>query len=99
MSTLGRFWRGELRLGELFWVWGILGGGVVGLFLTLFALLLLAMEMPTWAALGLLALDVPVNLYLLVGVWRSAGRPEVGPDTRLTARVAISAWALLMCLV
>jgi hypothetical protein len=99
VNALRRFWQGDLGLGESFWVWGVLGGGVLALFITIFALMLLAFEAPPWAAVAMFVLDVPVNLYLLIGVWRSAGRPQVGADVRLAARVAIVAWALLLSLI
>lgn len=34
-------WRGEVPLGRAFWLWGVLGGGVVALFATILALALL----------------------------------------------------------
>ena len=48
MTALRRFWRGELPLGEAFWLWGILGGGVVSLFATLLAVMLLSFDAPAW---------------------------------------------------
>ena len=51
-----------------------------------------------WALLAVLAFvaHVPWNLVLLVGVWRSAGRPEVGRDTAHLARLIIAAWAVAL---
>ena len=39
---------------------------------------------------------LPWNLVLLVGVWRSAGRPEVGRHITYLARSAIVAWAVAL---
>ena len=39
---------------------------------------------------------VPWNLVLLVGVWRSAGRPGVGRDTAHLARLVITAWVVVL---
>jgi hypothetical protein len=64
-----------------------------------FALMLLAFEVPTGWVVALMVLHVPANLYLLVGVWRSAGRPGVGPDLRLVARLDMGAWALVLSLI
>jgi hypothetical protein len=99
VTALRRFWQGDLPLAEAFWIWGILGGGVLALFLTVFALMLLAFEVPTGWVVALMVLHVPANLYLLVGVWRSAGRPGVGPDLRLVARLVMGAWALVLSLI
>ena len=98
MTALLRLWRGALPLGEAFWLWGILGGAVVNLFLSLAALLLLAMEFPPALALLVLVAPIPYNVLILVGVWRSAGRPEVEPRRRASARTAILLWFLLLCL-
>ncbi len=86
------FWRGEVPLGRAFRPWGILGGGVVALFATVLALALVTAGAPAWLAALVFAAHVPWNLVLLVGVWRSAGRPEVGGDTAFLARLAIAAW-------
>ena len=44
MWTIVQFWHGNLPLGRAFWLWGILGGGIVSLFSTLLALALLTAE-------------------------------------------------------
>jgi hypothetical protein len=36
---------------------------------------------------------------LLVGVWRSAGRPEVSPASANLARLVILAWVVVLSLV
>lgn len=98
MSALGQFWRGHVPLGEAFWLWGILGGGVLNLFATLAAVMLLTSEAPAWAAAGVFAAPIPANIALLVGVWRSAGQPDIGGDRRLLARTVMTGWIVLMCL-
>ena len=80
MRTIIGLWHGEVPLGRAFWLWGVLGGGVVALFATILALALLTGGAPAWLAVLAFAAHVPWNLVLLVGVWRSAGRPGVGPD-------------------
>ena len=96
MRTIIELWRGELPLGRAFRLWGILGGGVVALFATILALALLAGGVPAWLAVLVFVAHVPWNLVLLVGVWRSAGRPEVGRDTAHLARLVIAAWAVAL---
>src|SRR3712207_3225131 len=97
MRSVVELWRGELPLGRAFWLWGVLGGGVVALFTTLLALALVTAGAPTWLAVLVFAAHVPWNLVLLVGVWRSAGRPEVGRDTAFLARLAIAASGWWRC--
>lgn len=98
IRTIVEFWRGGLPLGRAFWVWGVLGGGVVSLGATLLALLLLAAGAPGWLAALVFAAHIPWNLVLLVGVWRSAGRPEVSHTTANVARLAITVWVVALSL-
>jgi hypothetical protein len=44
------------------------------------------------------AADIPWNLVLLVGVWRSAGQPKVSRDTASFVRVAMAVWVLILSL-
>src|SRR3954453_14318612 len=89
VRTVVEFWRGDLPLGRAFWLWGILGGGPVNLLATMSALALVVAGTPTWVIVVVFVAHLPWNLGLLVGVWRSAGRPEVGRDTAPLARLAI----------
>jgi hypothetical protein len=93
------FWRGGLPLERAFWLWGILGGGIVSLFATLLALMLLAAGAPAWLAVLVFAVHTPWNLVLLVGVWRSAGRPGVSRATANLARLVILLWVVVLILV
>lgn len=98
-AGLRRFWLGLVPLGESFWLWGILGGGVVNLFGTLFALIPLTLGGPAWITVALIVLHIPINLFLLVGVWRSAGAADVSGNARMLARLCMSVWAFLLSLV
>jgi hypothetical protein len=71
----------------------VLGGAAVGLFSTLLAVALLAAVALAW-----LAAHLPWNLVLLMGVWRSPGRPEVGRDTAWLARTSILGWVVALSL-
>ena len=90
------FFRGGLPLGRAFWFWGILGGGIVSLFATLLALTLIAAGAPAWLAVLVFAAHIPWNVVLLVGVWRSAGRPGVSPAVASLARLVILAWLVVL---
>jgi hypothetical protein len=98
VGTIGELWRGALPLGRAFWLWGVLGGAVVSLFSTLLAVALLAAEAPIWLAALAFAAHLPWNLVLLVGVWRSAGRPEIDRGTALLARTFILGWVVALSL-
>ena len=99
MNSVRTFWRGGVPLGEAFWLWGILGGAVFNLFATLLFVFLVTAEVQAWLVALLYAAHLPVNLLLLVGVWRSAGRAEVKRDTGLLARAAIVVWVAVLILI
>jgi hypothetical protein len=96
MRAVLEFWRGGLPLGRALWLWGILGGGVVNLFSTLLAVALLAAGASLWLAALVFVAHIFWNLVLLVGVWRSAGRPEVNYDTARLARMIIVTWIVIL---
>ena len=98
IPTIVEFFRGGLPLGRAFWLWGILGGGIVSLFSTLLALTLIAASAPAWLAVLAFAAHIPWSLMLLVGIWRSAGRPEVSPAAANLARTVILAWVVVLSL-
>jgi hypothetical protein len=98
IRTIVEFFRGGLALGRAFSLWGILGGGIISLFSTLFALTLVTAGAPAWLAVLVFAAHIPWNLVLLVGVWRSAGRPEVSPAAANLARTVILAWVMVVSL-
>ena len=98
IRTMVEFWRGGLPLPRAFWPWGILGGGIVSLSTTLLALMLVAAGAPAWLAVLVFAAHIPWNFVLLVGVWRSAGRPEVGHAAANLVRLTILIWVVVLSL-
>ena len=98
IRSIVELWRGDVSLGRAFWIWGIVGGGVVSLFATLLALMLVAAGAPAWLAVLVFAAHIPWNLILLVGVWRSAGRPGVSRAAANVARLAMFAWVVVLSL-
>ena len=96
MRAIIEFWRGNLPLGRALWLWGILGGGIVCLFSTLFALALLAAEAPAGFAIVDFAAHIPWNLVMLVGVWRSAERGGVSREIAYGAHLLILAWVIAL---
>jgi hypothetical protein len=60
--------------------------------------MLVAAGAPAWLAVLAFAAHIPWNLILLVGVWRSAGRPEVSRAAANVARLVILAWVVVLSL-
>lgn len=106
LSRLSDLWAGRMRLSEAFWTYAIFWGFLINLAATLASLALLvalggdaaSKEWAPLAALALHLLPLPYNLAVLVGVWRSAGQPEVKATAALLARLAVVAWAAAMIL-
>jgi hypothetical protein len=99
MARLSELWTGRLPLSVAFWTYAVFWGFLLNLAATLGSLAVLAASSggapETSMALLSAALHVaplPYNLAVLVGVWRSAGRPEVSPQLRLLARTVILGW-------
>lgn len=76
MTRLRRLWAGDLPLHEAFWTWAVAGGLLVNLASSLGFLALIVADRPLAALLVGYAPSVPYNLVVLVGVWRSAARPD-----------------------
>src|SRR3954465_8003679 len=96
VRTVVEFWRGDLPLGRAFWLWGILGGGLVNLLATMLALALVVAGAPTWVIVLVFVAHLPWALLLLAGLGRVAGRPKVGRDTAPLARLAIIGWVVAL---
>jgi hypothetical protein len=60
--------------------------------------MLVAAGAPAWLAVLVFAAHIPWNLVLLMGVWRSAGRPGVGRAAGNVARLVILAWVVVLSL-
>ncbi len=63
---------------------------------TVLALALLTAGAPAWLAALAFAAHLPWNLVLLVGVWRSAGRPGVDRDAAFLARAVMIGWVVAL---
>ncbi len=107
LSRLSDLWSGRLPLSTAFWSYAVFWGFFVN-FAALAASLVLVMAgppshgtAPNWPIyLAVLAhiLPIPFNGAVLVGVWRSAERPENSPLLSLAAKLAIVVWALALVL-
>jgi hypothetical protein len=95
MDRLKALWRGEMRLGEAFWTWTVLGGLFVNVSTSILFLILITYDRPVPALIVGYGLSLPYNLLALVGVWRSAARHD---GTALEADLARGASAVLLAI-
>jgi hypothetical protein len=115
IGTLRSLWAGRLPLKDAFWTYAVFWGLLINVAAGVAALALIvagkaaAPAMAPGAVAGasmlpLLALalhlaPVPYNIIALVGVWRSAGRPDSPPSAALAARSATLALFAVLLLV
>jgi len=97
-KLVAALWSGEVPLARAFWEYAILWGTLLNLVTTLGAFMLLEAEGQEGAAVALLLLPVPYNVFMLVAVWRSAARYEGPPHWAQLARAAIALWVALASL-
>jgi len=102
-SRLGDLWCGRFPLGTAFWNYMIFWGFLLNVAATVAAMAVLVaaggdaeQRWAAWLSLTFHLLPLPYNTVCLVGVWRSAAAPEVGPTPRLLARLAAVLWSAAM---
>jgi hypothetical protein len=93
MSELTTLHTGTVPLARAFWSWAIAGGLIINL-LTTFGFLILTSADHTIAALIVgYGVSIPYNIWVTIGVVRSASNPEASagvPSNRARAFVAIT---------
>lgn len=85
-------WRGEAPLARVFWVDMLLTGTIVNALATILAACLLSAGVPTPLVGIAYFAPLPLNIFLVVALWRSAAAAE--GMTATAARVAAVAWLL-----
>ena len=80
MTVLGRLWRGELELATAFWNWAVFGGLIVNVSSSALFLVLIVNGHPISAILAGYAVSIPYNIFVSVGVWRSAAHHPGDPN-------------------
>jgi hypothetical protein len=95
MGKLGRLWRGELALGDVFWNWAVIGGLAVNITTSLAFLALISSGQAIAALVVGYLFSVPYNILVGVGVWRSAARYE-GPRRHAELARLVSAIGLTL---
>ena len=74
MALAKALWEGRCPLEETFWWYGVAYGFLLNFFTSLLFFLLLVNDANmAWVALAF-AIPIPYNLFVVVAVWRSAGR-------------------------
>jgi amino acid transporter len=106
MTRLADLWAGRLPLSTAFWSYAVFWGFFINVAALAVSLIAVMAASPSgvesqwnWAIyFAVLAhvLPIPFNAMVLVGVWRSAERPENPPLQSLAAKLAIAAWAVAL---
>src|ERR1039457_4692302 len=73
MAVIREVWGGYRSLGETFWLWGVLVGSIMVGFGGGLATMAAIQEFNSlWPIFVLLAITLPLNVWLMVGLWRCA---------------------------
>jgi len=94
MGQLKALWRGDLELRDAFWNWAVFGGLLVNLASSALFLVLLSLDQPLPAFVIGYGFSIPYNVFVVVGVWRSADRhggPQFVADLMRWATVVLMA--------
>ena len=74
MKHLNLVWHGELSLEKVFWEWAVFGGLLVNVTSSILFLTLVLNNYIFAAVIVGYGISLPYNLFVSVGVWRSAER-------------------------
>jgi S1-C subfamily serine protease len=100
-GSWGRHWRGELTLGAAYWGNGVLLAVVIGLVTGLFAKLVAvgtnSVALGVFLAILFWTFFIPLFIWQVVGIWRSANRHTSRGGTWLAA--ALAKFVLVMAVV
>ncbi len=89
-------WAGEVPLRQAFWQYAVVYGLLLNLITTLAFLVLIARDANTALIVLAFASPVPYNVFMVVAIWRSAGRYP-GPKTWADlARLGIVIWMVVL---
>jgi hypothetical protein len=91
-EALRRRWQGEAPLRQVFWEEMLFAGTALNVATTLLALFLISAKAPVALAVVVFFATLPLNCFLVVAVWRSAGAASA--TTALAARLTSIAWFL-----
>ena len=89
---VGKRWRGEVPLDRVFWTDMLFIGTAVNVATTVIAMVLIASDGPSVLVVAVFFSPLPLNVFLVVAVWRSA---EAASATgAFAARTASLVWLL-----
>jgi hypothetical protein len=94
-GRMTRLWRGEEPLGRAFWLYTVLYGTLANTIATVGMFAAVVANAPVWLALLIHFLATPYNLFVVVAVWRSAGRYRGPHHWAALARIGVIVWALI----
>jgi hypothetical protein len=97
MPYLARLWRGELPLNQVFFNDMLIAGTILNVVTLGLSLALFAAGVPRWVAGLVFFSPLPYNVFVFVGVWRSA-RIKPSHWSRMVRMVAV-AWLAAMFLI
>jgi hypothetical protein len=95
---IAKLWRGEAALARVFWEYTIGWATIVNLVFAGAALAVFVKDGPLWLGLLLHFAPIPLNVFLVVSIWRASAR-EDGTLLSKIARVGSAIWFVVMFVV
>ena len=92
---IAKLWRGEVPLARVFWEYTIGWGTLINLLCSGAALAAFLKGAPAWLGLLLHFAAIPLNLLLVVSIWRAAASEHESGLARI-APAAAALWFILM---
>lgn len=98
VKWIASLWRGEQPLARVFWEYAIAWGTLINLLCTGAALIVYVQRGPVLLGLLLHFATLPLNILLVVSIWRAAAR-ESGSPLASVARVGSVIWFVVMLVI
>ena len=95
-DTIKSLWAGEVPLREAFWTYAVAYGLILNMSTSALFLVVAAMGANAWVLVPVFLLPVPYNFFMIVAVWRSAGRYQGSKDWADLARILTLLGMLLL---
>ena len=93
-----RLWAGDLPLRQLIWEYAVFYGLLINVLTDVLFYALLVNDANSVLVVLAFALPIPYNIFVIVAVWRSAGRYPGQERSRDLARLGTVVWMVVLTL-
>jgi hypothetical protein len=98
-ASVSRLWSGQVALSRAFWLHMMLFGTLVNIYAVIGFLAVLTLQLHPALVILASMVPIPYNVFLLIAVWRSAGRCGSASVWGAMARPAALTWCVVMSII